>query len=485
MEKIREKTKTKTPLYENVALRLSGLVDDGTFKPGDRVPSIRELSKQFKVSINTVKVAYGHLEDRRVIEARPQSGYYVCARLPEIPDEPVIKKPEINLCDISKGDLVMKIMGDVLDTKKVQFGAAIPDPNLIPSEKLARMLGGEARRYCSESVEYSMPPGSRRLRVQIVKRLIRAGCTLSPDEIVITTGATEGVFLALRTLCKPGDTLAIGAPLYFNFLRMIQELGLKIIEIPSSPREGISLEALSMALSQNRISACLVVANFNNPLGVSLSDEKKKELVDLLYEHDVPLIEDDINGDLSFSDDRPSVCKGFDRNKNVLLCSSFSKTIAPGYRVGWIAPGRYQSKIEQLKLMTNLASATPTQLAVAEFLKNGGYDHHLRSIRKVYAVKIAQMAEAVGEFFPKGTKVTRPKGGFILWVELPKGANSMSMYARCEEKGISIAPGSIFSTTRQFENCIRLNAALWSEKNRNIIKEMGEIAKTLVACKDK
>ena len=479
METKRGKTRGRTPLYEDVASRISLLVEDGTFRPGERIPSIRDLSKQLRVSINTIKVAYGHLEDRRVIEARPQSGYYVCTRLPDIPDEPEIIKPQSNPCDISKGELVMKIMRDVMDPKKVQFGAAVPDPDLIPSKKLCRMLGSEARRLSEESAQYAMPPGSRRLRVQIAKRLLRAGCSTSPDEIIITTGATEAVFLALKTLCKPGDNLAIGSPLYFNFLRMIQELGLNVIEIPSSPREGMSIEALSMALSQNKISACLGVVNFNNPLGVSLSDKRKKELVELLEEHDVPLIEDDINGDLSFSDNRPSVCKGWDKKGNVVLCSSFSKTIAPGYRVGWIAPGKFMKKIEQLKMITNIASATPTQLAVAEFLKNGGYDHHLRSIRKVYAAKVAQMSEAVGEFFPQGTKVTRPKGGFNLWVELPGGIDSMKMYARSEEKGISIAPGAIFSTTKQFENCIRLNAGLWSENKRWCVKELGEIAESL------
>lgn len=470
----------KIPLYEDVAAKVALMVDNGTFKPGERIPSIRDLSRKFKVSINTVKVAYGHLEDRRVIEARPQSGYYVCAKFPEIPKEPEFIKPEVNLCDISKGDLVMKIMGDIMDESKIQFGAAIPDPELIPSKKLAGMLSTQTRKYQDESAKYSMPPGSRRLRVQISKRLLNAGCSISPDEIIITTGATEAVFLALRTLCKPGDTLAIGSPVYFNFMRMIQELGLNIIEIPSSPRDGINMEALSIALEQNNVSACLIVTNFNNPLGYTLSDERKRDIVELLLKHNVPLIEDDINGDLSYSGERPSVCKGFDKNGNVLLCSSFSKTIAPGYRVGWIVPGRFIKKIQELKVISNIASATPPQLAVAEFLLNGGYDAHLRSIRKTYAVKVARMSEAVGEFFPKGTRVTRPKGGFNLWVELPEKADSMKLYVRAEKKGISIAPGTVFSTSSQFKNCLRLNAALWSDDKIWSIKELGKIAQELI-----
>jgi DNA-binding transcriptional MocR family regulator len=464
-----------------VEARVHEMIESKTFRPGEKLPSIRALSRQLKVSISTVKTAYCRLEDKRIIEAKPQSGFYVVPKFPEIPDDPEIKEPEINPLDITKGELVMKIMTDVLEPKKVQFGAAIPDPDLIPSARLSQMIGAQAKRHSLESAQYSMPPGSRRLRVQVAKRLLKSGCTLNPEEILITTGATEAVFLALRSLCKPGDTIAVGTPLYFNFLRMIQELGLNIIEIPSSPREGISIEALSMAVRQNKIRACLVIANFNNPLGVTLSDEKKMELVNLLDENNIPLIEDDINGDLSFDDDRPSVCKGFDKTGNVILCSSFSKTIAPGYRVGWMSAGKYQKKIEQLKVITNIASATPTQLAVAEFLTNGGYDHHLRSIRRIYSQKTARMAEAVGEYFPEGTKVTRPKGGFILWVELPKGTDSMKLYSQCWQNNISIAPGSIFSTTDQFQNCIRLNAAFWSKDKEPLIKKTGELSYKCIA----
>ena len=481
MEKIKINTNNTKTLYENVEARVHEMIESKTFRPGEKLPSIRALSRQLKVSISTVKTAYCRLEDKRIIEAKPQSGFYVVPKFPEIPDDPEIKEPEINPLDITKGELVMKIMTDVLDPKKVQFGAAIPDPDLIPSARLSQMIGAQAKRHSLESAQYSMPPGSRRLRVQVAKRLLKSGCTLNPEEILITTGATEAVFLALRSLCKPGDTIAVGTPLYFNFLRMIQELGLNIIEIPSSPREGISIEALSMAVRQNKIRACLVIANFNNPLGVTLSDEKKMELVNLLDENNIPLIEDDINGDLSFDDDRPSVCKGFDKTGNVILCSSFSKTIAPGYRVGWMSAGKYQKKIEQLKVITNIASATPTQLAVAEFLTNGGYDHHLRSIRRIYSQKTARMAEAVGEYFPEGTKVTRPKGGFILWVELPKGTDSMKLYSQCWQNNISIAPGSIFSTTDQFQNCIRLNAAFWSKDKEPLIKKTGELSYKCIA----
>lgn len=463
------------PLYETVASKIVDLVAQGTFNPGERVPSIRNLSRQLKVSVNTVKTAYAFLEDRRVIQARPQSGYYVCPRLPEPPREPEITKPAFDPAIISASDLVLRIMGDVMSPALVQFGAAIPDPTLVPTAKLNRMLSSEARRFPDESTAYAMPPGNIRLRTQIAKQMMTAGCTLQPDEILITNGASEAVFLALRAICKPGDTLVIGAPLYFTFLQMIQGLGLKVLEIPMSPTHGINLEALEIALGRHRVQACLLIPNFNNPLGFCMDDDRKKRLLGLMKRHAVPVIEDDINGDLSFSGTRPSVIKAWDTDGDVLLCSSFSKTLAPGYRVGWIAPGRYMDRIQREKLMINIATPTPTQLAVAEFLVSGGYEHHLRSIRKIYGKRIVQMADAVGHYFPSGTRVTRPEGGFALWVEMPENVDSIALYGRALKKGITVAPGKIFSPTHRFNHCIRLNAAFWSEKTRWAVKTLGEL----------
>ena len=470
---------TRAYLYKEVAEKITSLVDNGTFRPGDRLPSIRELSRQSKVSINTVKVAYGHLEDRSVIEARPQSGYYVCPRLLKSPREPEICHERISPLEISTGGMVVRIMKDIMNPDKIQFGAAIPDSALVPADKLSRIIASESRRYRYESASYAIPPGNMRLRKQIARWMIKAGCTLSPEEILITSGASEAFFLALQTICKAGDTVAIGTPIYFNFVQMFKMLNLKIIEIPNSPTEGLHLESLEHALKHNRISCCVVVSNFDNPLGSTMSDERKRMLVTLLERADVPLIEDDINGDLSYSDERPSVAKAWDRSKNVLLCSSFSKTLAPGYRVGWIAPGKYMEKLLHRKLVTNIASPSPTQIAMAEFLENGGYAYHLRSIRKTYAAKIGRMIDGIGHAFPPGTRVTRPKGGFVVWVELPEGIDTVAMYARAEEKNITIAPGRLFSITNQYTNCMRLNGAVWSEKNRWAVDELGRIAADL------
>ncbi len=369
-------------------------------------------------------------------------------------------------------------MRDHLDPQLLKLGISVPNCELLPVEKLNRMLARETRRFANLAVSYELPPGNLRLRQQIARRMLLSGCTLSPDQIVITSGCVEAVDLSLRTLCRPGDTIAIETPFYFHFLQLIEDLGLKALEIPTSPRGGISLEALDYALSHNadQVKACLVISNYNNPVGSSLSTADKRRLVEMLDHYQVPLIEDDIYGDLSFSDDRPKVAKAFDCNDNVLLCSSFSKTIAPGYRVGWVAAGRYQDNIERRKMLSGVATASPPQLAIAEFLANGGYEHHLRSIRRRYAHQVAQMQDAIGRYFPAGTRVSRPQGGFNLWIEMADQIDSMQLYREAKEQKISIAPGPIFSLEGKYQNFIRLTAARWNEDVDQAIATLGSLA---------
>ncbi len=483
METTLRMTERSMPLYAEVASRIVYLIEQGTLRPGDRVPSIRELSRQLQVSINTVKEAYSQLEDRRLLEARPQSGYYVRAHLPELPAEPVVRKPALKPTEVNLCDVYQMVMNDLHDPDLLQLGVAFPNPDLLPIDKLNRMLASESRRFRVQSVSYEIPPGCERLRKQIARRSLQTGCALSPDEIVITSGCVEAVVLALRAICKPGDTVAIETPVYFNFLQVIEDLGLKALEIPTSAQGGISLDALEYALEKNagQVKVCIVLSNFNNPLGGLMSDAAKRQLVELLERYQIPLIEDDIYGDLSHSDNRPSVAKSFDKTGNVLLCSSFSKTLAPGYRVGWIAAGRFQKQIERGKLLSNVATASPPQLAIAEFLATGGYDHHLRSIRRAYARQVMIMGDTVGRAFPAGTRVSRPKGGFVLWVEMAAEIDALKLYEQAREEGITIAPGQIFSLEGKYRNCIRLNAACWNPRIEMAIETLGRLAARLLA----
>lgn len=479
--KVHTQNKTEKMLrYELVAATIGSLIEKGTYRPGERIPSIRDLSRQMRVSINTVMESYSQLENRGIIEARPQSGYYVKCRLLE-PEAGPIKSPskeEVTPNRVTFGDVSLQVMRNVSDTSLVPLGGGVPNPDLLPIDRLNRMLAAESRRFRIQSVSYASAQGTKRLRAQIARRSLEAGCSLAPEDIMITSGCKEAMMLALQAVCSPGDTVAVGSPVYYSFLNAIEWMGLKVLEIPSTPKDGMSIDVLDYAIRNNRVHVCMNIANFNNPLGSLMPDENKRELVKLLAKHDIPLIEDDVFGDLCFGQTRPSAVKSFDEKGLVLHCSSFSKTLAPGYRVGWIVPGKFYQKVEKLKALFNIATASPTQLAVAEFLTNGGYDHHLRKIRRVYARQVAQIRDAVGRYFPQGTRITNPEGGFLLWVEMPKNIDALKLYEEALRKGISIAPGAIFTTGDKYRNFIRLNAAFWSERIEQALETLGELAET-------
>ena len=464
-------------LYERVAAYIASLIDRGTLRPGDRAPSVRRLSQQQGVSVATVVQAYLHLENRGLLEARPQSGHYVRARRCSIPPEPRVARVCTTASRVSVGTLVARLYGATRDPHIVQFGAAVLSPELLPTDKLNRTLSALARTAGGAGVSYDPPPGLPALRRQIARRSVEWGCAFAADDIVTTFGAMEALHVCLRAVARRGDTIAVESPAYYGLLQLIESLGIRVIEIPASPRAGMDLDALEDALDRHRIKACLAIPNFSNPLGSAMPDEGKERLVAMLARRDVPLIEDDIYGDLHFGDARPRPAKAFDRKGLVMLCSSFSKTMAPGYRVGWTAPGRFREEVERLKFAQTVATATLPQMAVADFLENGGYDHHLRALRRRLAAQVQRVSEAIAEHFPPGTRVSRPTGGFVLWVEMPPGASALALHERALERGISVAPGSIFSAKHRFSNCIRVSCGYpWSDLLDHSVRTLGRLA---------
>jgi DNA-binding transcriptional MocR family regulator len=466
----------RDPLYQQVAVRISELIEHGTLRPGERVPSVRQYSRQQNVSIATVTQAYRLLEDRGVLQARPQSGYYVRPQRWTPPPEPGISKPAPRAVDVQVSELVLHVVKAGRDPKLVALGAALPNPEIIPIKALHRTMASVGRRSPLAANSYDAPPGNLALRTQVARRAMETGCTLSPDDIVTTVGVTEALNICLRAVAKPGDVIAIESPSFFGILQIIESLGMRVCEIPTYPREGICLDELTDRLKSCRIKACVFTPNFSNPLGSRMPDAKKKRLVQLLSEYEVPLIEDDIYGNMAFDQSRPKVAKAYDTDGWVMLCDSFTKTLSPGYRVGWVAPGRFRAKVEFLKFVSTGATPSLPQMAIAEFLQNGGYDHHLRKMRRYYAEQMQLMTEAITRYFPADTKLTRPTGGMCLWVELSPHVNSIELYHRALAAGICITPGPLFSAKQKFENFIRINCGnRWSEAVDNAVRELGQI----------
>lgn len=466
-------------IYEQIANEIIHLIDQGTFRPGAKIPSVRQMSLQHNASISSVLQAYMYLENKGVIEARPQSGYYVRVVKNDDTLEPEISSPGLDPTHVNLHDLMMMAMRDSLNPNLVQLGAAMPNLGILPTEKINRILASLTRASTPGSHSYELPPGLEELRLQIAKRAILSGCQLSPNDIVITSGGVEAISLCLHAVCNPGDIVAIESPMYFGTLQLLEVHGIRALEIPTNPRDGISLSALQFAIEHNPIKAVLTISNFNNPLGSYIPDEKKKDLVDLLARYDIPLIDNDVSGEIYFTEKRPMVTTAFDRKGLVMLCSSFSKDISPSLRVGWVVPGKFKSTIEWLKFTTSVATSRLPQMAVAQFLESGGYDHQLRRIRREYDNNLSLLSHAVTKAFPAGTRVTRPAGGFVLWVQLPEKVDSSELYASALRNNITITPGYLFSPTNQFSNFIRLNAASWSLPIEKAVRKLGELVSEL------
>jgi DNA-binding transcriptional MocR family regulator len=463
--------------YEELAGFITGLVQQGILPPGARAPSLRQISKQRSTSLSTALQAYRLLEDRGVLEARPQSGYYVTARSLVSLQVPTTSKPSGRATGVSVSGVVLKLLEYAADPRLVPLGCAIPGAELLAAGRLDRFLARAARVNGIDYNGYTVPRGDPALRHEIARRALRWGQALAPDDIAITCGCTEALTLALRAVSRPGDTIAVESPTYFGLLHILEALDLQALELPTDASSGIELNALRDALTRNAIKACLLSSCFSNPLGHTMPDAKKLAVLELLARHEVPLIEDDIYGDIYFGAERPRPFMALAPRGDVLYCSSFSKTVAPGYRIGWIAASRHMQHVLERKLASTLCGPALLQLALAEFLASGGYDSHLRRIRRTLAGNIDQMLRTIERTFPKGTRVSRPAGGFVLWAELPAPLKTRELFEAALDQGICFAPGDVFSATDRYANCLRLSCGhTWQPRIENGLKTLGELA---------
>ena len=467
--------KLAAPLYQELASRLAGMIRAGTFSPGDRLPSVRQASREHQVSITTVMEAYRSLQDQGVIQARPRSGYYVPPPSLDLSRLPLAAKHSTRPVRIEHSAIFQSVMDLAENRNVVPFAAAAPDESIIPSAKLAAITSAVMRKFKADALRYTPPMGRRELRVALSRRLLVAGIKATPDDIITTHGATEALLLALRATTKCGDLVAVETPTYFGILHLVRDLGLRVIEVPVCPRQGMMLDALETALKKHPITACVVQPNFQNPIGSVMSPESKKRLAKLSQCHGFAIIEDDVYGELSHDGGRPSSIAL--HGGNVIHCGSISKTIAPGLRVGWIVPGIYQAEVKRLKTIQCPWNTTLSELVVASFLDAGGYDRHLRRIRQLYALQCARTRQAVVHNFPKSCRVNQPAGGFVLWLEMPVGFDSESFTVDAVAKGISLVPGTLFSPSGGLRNCFRLSCGFaFGPRTLEAITTLGKLA---------
>ena len=465
--------------YEKFADDIAELIRSGVFGPGQRVPSVRYASQTYGVSPSTVFQAYYLLERRGLIRAKPRSGYFVNAHTPSPFCEPAFSSQITASTDVDVSGLVFSVLDSIKDPHTVPFGSAFPSPTLFPLPRLARSMATASREMDPRMVVSDMSPGNPQLRRQIALRYMVGGLMLPMEELLITNGALEALNLCLQAVTEPGDLVAIEAPAFYACLQVLERLKLKAVEIPVHPRDGIDLGVLEQTLELHPIKAVWCMTSFQNPIGASMPEAKKQALVELLRRHQVPLIEDDVYAELYFGQHAPKPAKAFDTEGWVMHCGSFAKSLAPGYRIGWVAAGRYAQKVERLKLMTSLCASMPAQAAIADYLQHGGYDRHLRKLRDALEEQQSAMLTAIARYFPAQTRVSQPCGGYFLWLELPEQADSLKLFQMALAQGISIAPGPIFSATQRFRNCIRLNyGSPWDDACEKAMEMLGKIVRS-------
>ncbi|WP_143307472.1 aminotransferase-like domain-containing protein [Chitinophaga vietnamensis] len=472
--------KTADHLYLQVADNIEQLIEKDVLKIGEKLPSVRTLSKQQGISLTTAFQAYYHLESKGLIESRPKSGYYIRFNMRRMPPMPKTCQPVKKAADVTVSEMISEVFTQMLREDVLRLSVAAPPLSILPSAKISKAVVQAMRELPASGIGYEPLQGNEKLRGQIARLSLSWGAAISENDIITTNGCMDALTLCLSATTQPGDTIAVESPAYYGSLQLAESLGLRVLEVPTHPVTGVDLEYLDKAIPRHKIKACLFVPNFNNPLGSCMPDEAKKELVTIIEKYDIALIEDDIYGDLYFGKQRPGCCKTFDKKGNVLLCNSFSKSLAPGFRVGWCIPGKYKDTVLRLKQNHSLACSSLPHAAIAHFLEIGRYEHHLRNLRKQLHTQCLRYSQAISEYFPESARISRPQGGCVLWVALDESINTFELFQLALKQKVSFCPGRMFSLSNRYSNCMRISYNVpWSKQVDDGLKVLGKLIRKM------
>lgn len=464
-------------LYVQLAQRMAALVQSGAFRPGQRLPSVRDMALQAGVSMSTAVQAFRWLEERGFAQARPKAGYFVPPRRRTLPLPSVSRPPKRSL-PVERESRSGQMFAGQTQGGGISFGGAFPkDQSFFHDDRIRVALSRATRVHRRALVEYDVSAGALELRQAVARRALHLGCNLEADNIVITASCTHAVSLCLQAVTRPGDVVALESPTFFGFLDLLESLGLRALEIPTHPRTGLSLPALQLALDTQPVKALLAVPTLSNPIGAVMPLTAKRALVAMLSARGIPLIEDVVFNDLLASDERRKAAKGFDVDGSVMVCGSFTKTLAPGVRLGWVDAGRWRDRVATLKRVHGSATNAVLEHTLADLLTQGGYEARLRRLSEGMKQRLDEARRLIAAHFPRGTRVSNPPAGYTLWVELPPEHDAMALFERCTAEGISFGPGALFTATDRFNACLRLSfAAAWAEAEQQALARIGQLA---------
>ena len=481
--------------YLRLAEQLATEIRSEIYPENTRLPSVRDLVELKSVSASTVMRCYRHLEHLGYVHGRQRSGYFVADWKPLQAQRQLGNLGIVGISTPAKPIAYEKLISlqhrmtqlYSLTQKPVPLGLhlATAAAEWYPVDMLSRIGQRELRRNPSIFGRYPSGTGLQTLKTALVRQLAGCGVDITDQDLLITNGSTEALNLALRAVAKPGDSIAVESPVYFGLLQMLESLGLTAIEIPCVPEIGISLEALEFALTHNRnIRGVVTMPSFQNPLGCTMSETRKRELLRLVNRHGVVLIEDDVFGDLAPIAVRPQPVKAWDREGSVIYCGSCSKSLAPGLRIGWIAGGKHHGELESLKISQSLATPLLDQAVLAEFMLTDGLLPHLRKLRERLSAQLPHALAAVQRYFPLGTRVVSTAGGWWLWLALPEPSDTLALLKESVEQGVSFTPGVLFSGEGRFGNHLRINIGRpWTQEMDDGFRTVGHLASLqLKAC---
>lgn len=476
--------------YLELAEGLKREISAGRYRIGERLPSVRLYAAAQAVSAATAVRCYRHLESLGLVEARSKSGMYVAdwkeQRARREPEPHAGAKASVPPPEFDKLVSLQHRMTQLyaLTAQSLHLGLHLASAaaSWYPCEELARIAQRLLRKDAGVLGIYPTGTGLPAFKSALVNWLAHSGIDLQPQDILITNGSTEALNVALRAVAQPGDAVIVESPVYFGLLQMIENLGLKAVEVPCVPGLGISLEALEYALEHHAgVRAVVAMPNFQNPLGCVMPEKNKRRLLKLVEQYDIALIEDDVFGDLSHQQERAQPVKAWDRHGRVIYCGSCSKSLAPAFRVGWVAAGRYQARIESLKLSNSLVTPLFEQAVLAEYLQAGALPSHLRKLSARLAANVPLALEAVQRYFPAETRVLSPAGGWWLWMELPAQVDSLALLRLSVRQGIAFTPGTLFSNSSKYAHFMRLNIGRpWGREMEQGIKTLGELVRQLM-----
>ncbi len=491
--------------YQKLAIKLRIQIESGQLAEGARMPSIRNLCRETKLSKSTVLGAYTRLEVDGLIESRPRSGFFVCHQASKSPPlrSPAASQPSLAPTPVSAGQVLVDIMQqgaafDLLPSQshmgehryrlrersRNESGNSINEPENI---ELRRCLARAQRRQSHrEQLYYDSPAGSVSLRAQLAQRMALSGSQISADDLLITSGCQHSLLLALMATTSPGDLVALESPGFYGAFQLLETLGLKALELSSDANTGISPEALALALEHWDIKALILTPAFATPTGSLMPDSHKRRILELAIPRQIAIIEDDIYGELAFGlqSSRPRSLHSLEQelfssnteSGYVLLCSSFSKCLSRDLRIGWIAPGRYRAQVQRLKLVTSLASSQTQQLGLSEFLSSGGLSRHLRALRQRLQQQRLELQRLIAEFLPMAVSCSQPVGGVCLWLELPQVVDSIALYAKARKDGVILTPGALFSSQERYQNFLRLSFSHpWNSERIAALEYVGKL----------